>query len=230
MKYRFLFFIVSFSFLSFHALSQSVIVTKQRERVKGENAFGYATTLDAPKDELNASLQRYLKTFGKPKSLDEMWVVGETSLNGEVIAKPLYSSVKVAGTKSSVWMGVSLKEWGPDSLKIITSLEGFVKAFGVNFYRDKIQGQIDEAQRAVEAVIKQQQRTATENKNLLQRTENNKNERMQLRKALENNQQDSINLKLRFEQNLLGKDSLQFVLEKVKSALEFQRERQRKVN
>jgi hypothetical protein len=224
-KFAFLFLLFSSSLFS-----QSVLVTKQKERVKGENAFGYATTLDAPREEVNTSLQRYLKTFGKPKLQQEIWVVAETSLNGEIVAKPLYSIAKAAGVKTSVWMGVSLKEWGPDSLKITTSLEGFVKTFGVNFYRDKIQAQIDEAQRAVDAVLKQQQRTATENKNLLQRTENNKNERMQLTRALQNNRQDSVNLKIRFEQNLQSKDSLQLVLEKVKSALEFQKERQRKVN
>jgi len=227
MKYRILFFIIFINLSSFYILGQSVVTTKQSQRIKGENAVGYATTLEAPQQEVNTSLQRYLKTFGKPKQQGETWVVPEASINGKVYPHPLYAVVKTSGIKTMAWMGILENA---DSTNITSQLEALVKTFGVNFYRDKIQAQIDEAQRAVEVVEKQQQRTNTENKNISLRVENNKTEFAQLNKAIKNNRLDSVNLQKRLGQNLHAKDSLVIVLEKVKQAVEFQKERQRKVN
>lgn len=210
--------------------AQTVTVTKSQQRVKGENAFGYSTSLDAVKGEVNASLLKYMRTFGKPKQQDDLIVVPETTLNGQTFAKPLYAIVTGAGAAAKAWIGVSLKDWSADSANVPTQLEGFVKTFGVNFYRDKIQAQIDEAQQAVEAVDKQQQRNLNENKTLQQKIANNKNEYEQLKKALQNNRADSVSLFLKLDENQKSKDSLQMVSEKVKKALEFQKERQRKVN
>jgi hypothetical protein len=210
--------------------AQTVRVTKSEQRVKGENAFGYSTSLESAKGEVNASLLKYMRTFGKPKQQDDLIVVPETTLNGQTYAKPLYAAVSGSGAAAKAWIGVSLKDWSTDSANVTTQLEGLVKTFGVNFYRDKIQAQIDEAQQAVEAVDKQQQRNLNEDKNLRQKIDNNKNEYEQLKKALENNRADSVNLFLRLDENMKSKDSLQLVSEKVKKALEFQKERQRKVN
>jgi hypothetical protein len=210
--------------------AQTVTVTKTEHRIKGENAFGYSTSLDAAKGEVNASLLKYMRTFGKPKQQDDLIVVSETTLNGQTYAKPIYAMATGGGATAKAWIGVSLKDWTSDSANVTTQLEGLVKTFGVNFYRDKIQAQIDEAQQAVEAVDKQQQRNLNENKNLQQKIVNNKNEFEQLKRALQNNRTDSVSLFLKMEENKKSKDSLQMVSEKVKKALEFQKERQRKVN
>ncbi len=217
-------------FTSAMSWAQTVVVTKTDQRVKGEKAFGYATSLEATKTEVTASLLKYMKTFGKAKQQDDLIVVMETTLNGQPYAKPLYAVVSGTGSTAKAWMGVNLKEWSPDSANISTQLEGLVKTFGVNFYRDKIQGQIDEAQQALDAVEKQQQRTINENKSLLQKIDNNRNEHTQLLKALQSNRADSVTLFLKLEENKKSKDSLVMVSEKVKKVLEFQKEKQRKVD
>lgn len=227
MKYKTFFFII-FAFNC--SYGQSVTVLKQTQRIKNEKEHGYSTMLGASKGEVEAALQRYLKSFGKAKQQEGVWIVPETTLNGKTYSKQLHALAKGGGEKTTAWIGVNFTEWAEDSLVIASQLEGLVKTFGVNFYRDKIQAQIDEAQRALEALERQQQRNLTENKNVTQRIENNKKEHLQLTKAIQSNRQDSVNLQLRFEQNLNGKDSLFYVLEKVKKALEFQKERQRKVN
>lgn len=217
-------------FASFMGWAQTVVVVKADQRVKGEKAFGYATNLEATKAEVNASLLKYMKTFGKAKQQDDLLVITETTLNGQPYAKPLYAMVSGTGSAAKAWMGVNLKEWSADSANITTQLEGMVKTFGVNFYRDKIQGQIDEAQQALDAVEKQQQRTNNENKSLLQKIENNRNEHAQLLKALQSNRADSVTLFFKLEENKKSKDSLVMVSEKVRKVLEFQKEKQRKVN
>lgn len=224
------FFTICLFFASSITWAQTVVVTKTDQRIKGEKGLGYATTLEATKAEVNASLLKYMKTFGKAKQQDDLIVVAETTLNGQTYNKPMYALVSGAGSSAKAWIGVSMKEWSPDSANLTTQLEGLVKLFGVNFYRDKIQGQIEEAQQAFDAVEKQQVRASNENKNLLQKIENNQNEHAQLLKALQNNRADSIALYLKLEENKKSKDSLFLVSEKVKKALEFQKERQRKVN
>ena len=217
-------------FASAMGWAQTVVVVKADQRVKGEKAFGYATNLEATKTEVYASLLKYMKTFGKAKQQDNLLVITETTLNGQTYSKPLYAMVSGTGPNAKAWMGVNLKEWSADSANITTQLEGMVKTFGVNFYRDKIQGQIDEAQQALDAVEKQQQRTSNENKSLLQKIDNNRNEHVQLLKALQSNRADSVTLFFKLEENKKSKDSLVMVSEKVKKVLEFQKEKQRKVN
>lgn len=213
-----------------NSMAQTVVVKKEEQRVKGAAAYGFSTTLESSQEEVNAAMMRYMKTFGKPKQPDAVIINAETLLNGEAYAKPLYALVKGSSTRATAWMGINLSEWGADSTAIITKLENFVKSFGVNFYRDKIQAQVDEAQRAVEAVEKQQQRTQNENKNLQQKVVNNTNEYIQLTKALKNNRTDSVTLQLRLIANRKNQDSLVVVLDQVKKAVELQKDRQRKVN
>jgi hypothetical protein len=220
-------FVLLFLLIGQVAFAQTVIATKQSQRIKGENAVGYATFLEAQQQEVNTSLQRYLKTFGKPKQQGEMSFVQLPSVNGIAYTSSLYATAKANETKTVVWMGILEKA---DTTTIASQLEALVKAFGINFYRDKIQVQIDEAQRAVQAVEKQQQRTATENKNIGMRIENNKKEFLQLNKAIKSNRQDSVDLNLKLQKNFYDKDSLALVLDKVKKALEFQKDRQKNVN
>lgn len=217
-------------FVSSMGWAQTVVVVKADQRIKGEKAFGYATSLEASKTEVAASLLKYMKTFGKAKQQEDIVLVPETTLNGQSYAKPLYAMVSGGGSSAKAWIGIHVNDWSADSANITTQLEGMVKTFGVNFYRDKIQGQIDEAQQALDAVEKQQQRTSNENKSLLQKIDNNRSEHTQLQKALQSNRADSVTLFFKLEENKKSKDSLVMVSEKVKKVLEFQKEKQRKVN
>ncbi|MFN9502894.1 MAG: hypothetical protein ACK57K_16360, partial [Chryseotalea sp.] len=133
--------------------------------------------------------------------------------------------------QATAWIGLQATSKNKDSVEQAAKpLEFLVKTFGVNFYRDKIQAQIDEAQRSVEAVEKQQQRTLSEQKTLNQKVVNNTNEFVQLTKALQSNRADSVLLQQKLVFNKKAQDSLVLVLDKVKKAVEFQKEKQRKVN
>ncbi|MFN7490414.1 MAG: hypothetical protein ACK5QK_11850, partial [Chryseotalea sp.] len=198
---------------------------------KGEPAFGYVTSLDAPKDEVQNSLQRYLKTFGRVKTQDDVLVVNEPTINGQLYKTPLVGYAKGGTAQATAWIGLQATSKNKDSVeRAAKPLEFLVKTFGVNFYRYKIQAQIDEAQRAVEAVEKQQQRTLSEQKTLNQKVVNNTNEFVQLTKALQSNRADSVLLQQKLVFNKKAQDSLVLVLDKVKKAVEFQKEKQRKVN
>ena len=114
--------------------------------------------------------------------------------------------------------------------KLNKELEKLMKDFGIKFYRDQIQVQIDESLRATQAVEKQQQRLLNENKSLSAKLEDNKREKVQLEKSIENNKVETVTLIKKLEQNKKTQDSVAVADEQIKKVVEMHKERQRKVN
>ncbi|GCC50860.1 hypothetical protein SanaruYs_10790 [Chryseotalea sanaruensis] len=206
------------------------MVRQEKQKIKNDNIYSFATTLDASVEDVNGALLKFLKNYGKPKQQDEAIVLAECIVNGKAFSKALYGNTRQAGAATYAWIGVNLNEWAADSAMVVGRLEAMVKEFGVNFYRDKIQVQIDEAQRAVDIVSRQQQRTLNEQQSIQQKIESNKKEYQQLLKAIQKNRSDSVALVLRLNKNTASTDSLRTVADKVKQAVVFQKERQGKVN
>jgi hypothetical protein len=128
------------------------------------------------------------------------------------------------------WIGSKSPGQDADASNINAALEKLIADFGVKYYRDKIQVQIDETNRAYQAVEKQKQRLVNENKTLLTKVEDNKREKIQLEKALENNKLENETLLKRIEKNKLDQDSVALAGEQIKKVAEIYKEKQRKVN
>jgi hypothetical protein len=222
--------LVFFLFSSMLLTGQTVKVKKEKSAVKSESIEGFAVELDAPAAEVNAYYLKFLKTMGKVKQSDGI-TVNEPNLNGLAYVQPLFASVKDNGTKSTAWIGINPKTWEKaDVEKVNKELEKIMYDFGVKFYRDRIQVQVDESLRAVQAVEKQQQRLVNENKNLNAKLEDNKREKVQLEKSLENNKLQHESLLLKIEQNKKAQDSVAIAGEQVKKVVEIHRDKQRRVN
>jgi hypothetical protein len=211
-------------------IGQTVKMKKDKSHVKGEHLEGFAVDLDAPLAEVNAYYLKFLKTMGKVKQSDGI-TVSEPNLNGLAYAQPLFASIKDNGTTSTAWIGINTKTWEKaDAEKVNKELEKIMYDFGVKFYRDRIQVQVDESLRAVQAVEKQQQRLVNENKNLNAKLEDNKREKLQLEKSLEDNKREKENLLLKIEQNKKAQDSVAVAGGQVKKVVEIHRDKQRKIN
>jgi hypothetical protein len=210
------------------AYAQKVTVSGNTERVNGKNYEGYSTELTGSLEEVNSSLTKYLKTFGKVKNTGNQAQVSEVQINLTKYANPFFASSKAKGDKVIVWMGVSDES---DSAKSIRNqLEKLVYNFGVKFYKDKIQADVDESLRAQNAAEKQQQRLTLEGKNLISRQEMNAKERLRLEKALTNNRLDSAKFVTAIVRNKNSQDSLAIATEQIKKMVEAHKERQRRVN
>jgi hypothetical protein len=217
-----------FMLASVFAYSQKVTVSKNAERVNGKNCDGYFTELTGSLADVNSSLTKYLKTFGKVKVTGNQFQVSEAQVNLTKYVNPFFASTKTKCDKVFVWMGASDES---DSVKSIQrELEKLVYNFGVKFYKDKIQADVDESLRAQAAAEKQQQRLALEGKNLASRQEMNAKEKLRLEKALANNKQDSIKFVTALAKNKLSQDSVAIATEQIKKMVETHKERQRKVN
>ena len=210
--------------------AQVVKVEKETSRVKGENTNGYAVVLDGSKDEVNNALQKYLRSLGKTKQSDGMILLLESSLHGSNEKIPIYGLTREKGTSTLAWMGVKADEWpAGEADRINKELEKIAYEFGVKFYKDKIQVQIDESTQAMEAVEKQQQRLVNESRSLEQKMEYNQKEKVRLEKALENNKLEYEALIQRREKNKHDQDSVTAAGVQVKKVVEKHKERQGKV-
>lgn len=212
--------------------AQKVVVTKRSERVKGENADGYASDLDAKADDVKAVLGRFLKEAGKPKNNGDMISVNEPVVNGTVYMKGiLYATVAGSDVKTRVWIGILPGEWNSSEVEGVTKeIEQMVYRFGIKYYKDVIQRQIDEAQQASDAVDKQAQRLANEEKSLGNKLQNNDAEKVRLEKALEANKLEDLVLKQKLINNKNSQDSIAQANLKIKAVIQSHKERQNKVN
>jgi hypothetical protein len=207
--------------------AQTVSVTKSTERIKGIACDGYATELTGTIEEVTAAFSKYLKTLGKVKTTGTQFQVSEVQINLTRYTAPLHAFVKGKGAAVSVWMGTVES----DSTKNMTSaLEKQLYNFGVQFYKDKIQSDVNESLQAQAATEKQQQKLVLQGKNLASRLAMNEKEKLRLEKSLADNKLAYDKLLLAIEQNKKSQDSVAVATEQIKKMVEMHKERQKKVN
>ncbi len=214
--------------------AQKVSVSKKSDKIKGENAEGYGTDLEGKKDNVVAAWSRFLKDLGKVKSGSDYQYVEGPAMGGTIYTTGIvYATVTGNGDeeKASVWMGIKSTEWTVNDISLVENqLEKLVYQFGVKFYREKIQAQIDEGQQALDAVVRQQQRLTNQNKDLNIKLGNNGQEKIQLDKAAEANKFENLVLIQKITNNKKSQDSVALAGEQIKKVIEMHKERQRKVN
>ena len=215
--------------LASSAYSQTVKVKKDNARVKGQNADGYEVELDGAVVDVEASLVKFLKPIGKGKQNDGVVSIAQPVIRGKNYTSPIYATVKDKGKMSSAWIGIKASEWtSPDDVK--KDLEQLVHDFGVSFHREKIQLQVDESNRALQAVQKQQTRLVNQNKDLNAKLESNKKEKIKLEKALADNKLELETLTKNLAKNKKDQDSVAIAGEQIKKVIEMHKARQKKVN
>lgn len=212
--------------------AQTVTVNKQNEKIKSETIEVFATTLEGRKEEIQQSFNRFLKEMGKVKLFSSPTTITEPIISSTPFSKGIvYAGIQDGDKSSTVWMGINPAEWEAKDVTYATrELQKMVYQFGIKFYRDQVQKQIDETQQALDAVEKQQQRTLNQSKDLTIRLSNNEQEKIQLEKSLENNKLENVALKIRIENNKKTQDSLVNVNSQIKKVLETHKEKQRKIN
>jgi hypothetical protein len=218
--------------MAFPTWGQKVTVNKKSERVKSESTDGYSTTLDGKMAEVAAAWEKYIKSIGKVKAGSDYQLVEGPSMGGTVYTSGiLYAKSTGNAETGTVWMGIRPDEWTVNDVKLVEeAVEKLVYQFGIKFYKDKIQAQINEAQEALNIVVRQQQRLVNENKNLNTRLSLNEQQRIQLEKSLESNKLEHLVLEQKIVNNKNAQDSVSATTVPIKRAIEVHQERLRKVN
>ena len=218
-------------FLSPVAHSQTVTVNKQNEKIKSESIEVFAISLDGKKEDIQAAWIKLLKGMGKLKQGDPM-VVTEPTINGTAFSGgTVYAGRKEGDKSSEIWIGINPSEWdNKDVTYANRELQKMLNQFGVKFYRDQVQTQINETQEALVAVEKQQQRLLNQAKDLDIKFGNSEQEKLQLEKTLETNKLENAALKIKLENNKKAQDSLIRVSDQIKKVMTTYKEKQGKIN
>ena len=226
-------FIIALVLLAGTSLAQTVKVKTQQQRVKGENVDGFAVDLEGKRADVAASLAKYLKEIGKAKFLSaDPLVITDPVFNGTVYPKgSIYAFTNESGNVVTAWLGISPTEWETKDVSFINKqLERMANEFGVRFYREKVQAQIDETEQAGLAVEKQALRFMNQGKDLATKLTNNGLEKIRLEKALETNKFDSEVLKVKIDNNKKAQDSIANVAVQINKVKQSQIEKLRKIN
>jgi len=225
-------FLVGLIVLVIDVQAQKVIVSSRSQKVTGETADGYSSDLDARAEDVKTAMIKFMKESGKAKNTGDIITVSEPVINGTPYAKGTdYANVNGSDVKTRVWIGIVKSQWTPEEAEsILKEIEQMTYRFGIKYYKDKIQQQIDEAQQAADAVTKQTQRTTNEGKSLQNKLQNNDAEKIRLEKALEANKLEDLVLKQKIVNNKKSLDSLAAAGEKIKLVIDPHKERQGKVN
>lgn len=219
-------------FFALSAYGQKVTVHPKSERVKGESTEGYTTTLEGKSEEIAAAWSKYIKTLGKVKAGSDYQFIETPAMGGTVYTTGiLYARSEGNAETGSVWMGLRADEWTVNDIKLVQeTVKDLVYQFGIKFYKDKIQAQINEAQEALNIVVRQQQRLVNENKSLNAKLVSNEQQRVQLEKALEANKLEKLVLDQKIVNNKKAQDSVSAATVPIKRAIQLHQERLRKVN
>lgn len=225
-------FFVSVFLITSHVLAQKVNVTSRTSKINNENADGYSSDLDGSTEEARVALGKFMKESGKAKTNGDMISIAEPVINGTVYTKGfLYGTVNGSDVKTRVWIGVVKNQWNADEIEtILKDIEQMVYRFGIKFYKDKIQLDIDQAQQASDAVAKQTLKTTNDGKQLQNKLTANDQEKIRLEKALEANKLEDLVLKQRIVNNKRSLDSLANAAAKIKTVIDAHKEKQSKVN
>lgn len=226
------FSICALMLISVATYSQKVTVSEQNEKIKTETASVYATSLEGKPEEVNTAWIKFLKDIGKVRQGADMITVSDPVLNGTPFSKKaLYASAKESGNTTALWAGILESEWDAKDVNYANREIGkLVYQFGIKYYRDKVQKQIDEAQQALDAVEKQQQRLLNQNKDLTIKLSNNDQEKIQLEKSLEANKLEHSVLLQKIENNKKAQDSIANANVQIKKVMELHKDRMRQIN
>ncbi|GAB1446521.1 MAG: hypothetical protein KF860_02110 [Cyclobacteriaceae bacterium] len=218
--------------ISIAALGQKVTTEKQAQKINGEESDGFSTALEGKKETVIISWNKFLKDFGKLKQGARFTSISEPALGGTVYKTGvIYADIKEKGENVEVWLGIKEGEWQVNDIDIVKKdLENEVYQFGIKYYKDKIQAQIDEAQRAFDATTRQSQRLVNQNKDFFIQLANNEQDKVKLEERLKANALEHAVLLQKLENNKLAQDSVVQASEQIKKVIELHKERQRKVN
>jgi hypothetical protein len=212
-------------------MAQKVTVSKESERIKGKNTEGYATELTGALEEVNTSFIKYLKTVGKMKPFSTLPTqITEAEINSVKYTAPIHAVTRAKGAKVLVWIGLDHMADSSQAKSAKKDFEKVVYDFGVKFYRDQIQKDIDESERAQQTAEKKTLQLQNENKSLNSKLEFNQKEKVRLEKALADNKLEYETLLLNIAANKKGQDSVAVATEQIKKMVETHKERQKKVN
>ena len=189
-KYSIIYFVV---FFSFTVEAQKVKILESAETIDGTSRTGMSVLLELDKKEVEKSWIKYLKTYGKTSTSTGVILVQAADMKA-ISDYPcrVISKVAVSPNGSSVWWAIDLgaKYITKESEAEYRGAEKMLYEFSVNAYKDDVNRQILDAEGALEAATKIQEKEVKEGIDLTEKIESNRVQKAELETKLQINKED----------------------------------------
>lgn len=208
-------------FLSLSTFAQgNMSVTERDMKVDKISRTGVALHLDLDKKFVKDLWKKKLKDYGKVSgdlSMETASIPAVSSKNVRVL-----SAVESDGKGCIVWIAIDLGDkWVTKSGGTgYSSTEKLLKDFGKSCYREDINEQIKDAEKALEKVVKDEEGIVKDGEGLAHDLEKNAQEKVDLEQDLKNNADEKVKLEADIVQNKKDQEAAKKEVAKYQKAVE----------
>ncbi len=218
-------FIVSFLLLfSIACFAQKILIQEGSEVVDNIQRTGLYTIIKLDNKTVEKAWEKKLKNFGKVQSSKGVLSITGAEIPG-VTSKPgqVYSKVLKTKDGAKVWWAIDLgssfvsTSEGGSSYRAASQI---LTDFAAECYRDDINKEIADAEKALSKTIKDHEKNIKEGENLVSSVEKNKQEKINLENKLKENAEDLKRLEKEIQQNKSDQERSRNDVSKMKEAVE----------
>ena len=197
------------------------------EKINDDKYPGVSSFVTGDDDDVEKAWRKYLKDFGKVKERKTYFELTEVTLADTYYESRIFYANMGSGEKvQTVWLGadttgMSMAEWYTLSEVIQKHVYNFVE----NYYKDKVQEEIDESIKAEDYNEKQLKKFEKEEDDLKTQLKNNEKELIRLEQAIIDNKKEHEELLEKIEKNKVDQEDTAVSLEKIKKVIELQKEK-----
>lgn len=205
-------------------LAQKVKVSETTEQIDQIPRTGMSTLIELDNKDVEKAWEKQLKSFGKVSSSKGVFTIPVANIPS-ISSQPciVTSVVKTSGKGTLVWWSIDMgKEHvsSTGSSSAYKAAEKILNDFALQCYRDDVNKQIEEAEKALSSSVKAQEKEVKEGESLIKDVDRNKQEKASLEQKLKQNGEELVKLQSDIEQNKKDQAAAAQDVDKMKKALE----------
>lgn len=215
--------------LTAKSFSQKIQVLESSETIDRVSKTGLYTIIELDSKNVEKAWERHLKTYGKLESSKDILIIPVAKIN-EVSSQNCIVSSKVQSTSkgAKIWWAIDLGNsyaTPENNNRAYKAAEKILHDFVLNCYKEDINEQIKDAEKALSTAVKNHEKEIKEGEQLVKNVERNKQQKEKLQQELEENAKELERLKRDIEQNKVDQKSTDENIEKMKKAVEVVKEK-----
>ncbi len=215
--------LLSFLFLSTVIYAQKISVNSAEERVDGTPRTGLSTVVILEQQDIEKAWVKHLKEYGKVEAKNGNYIVDKVIIPSiSTSSVKLYSTTIASKEGTKIFLAVDLgKEYVTSATeREYTATQKILHDFAVKAYRDDINVQIADAEKALANSVKNQEKKFKDSQTLATNLEKNRQQKVQLEEQLKKNADENVQLLQLTEQNKLDQKAAAEDVEKMKIAID----------
>ncbi|MDH5396564.1 MAG: hypothetical protein OEX02_00350 [Cyclobacteriaceae bacterium] len=212
--------------------AQVVEVVAATNKILQESYPGFRTEIKADLGDVENMVKIFLRDIGKMRERNSYFQITEATIDGQYFGERSFFAVIKSGREvQNVWFGANLADLtNEDKEQIDKLLEQMTYQFAVDFYKSRIQMEIDESEQAAQYTERKYRKLERDGVDLKNKLEANEKELVRLQEAIQANKLEHEVLLLKIDENKLTADSTVVDLEKIRKVIEMQKSKKEAVH